>query len=127
MANKTKTKQLFFTVQRGHVAYTVEAKLANMRKAQEWVIYPIKSGDDTVMIQCSNRIAKFSLIDGKGMLSAARQNGAYGVHLMEYLGATAYQFPMELVNAILDSPVSGQYASLGSREATYIDPDLTPI
>jgi|688.fasta_scaffold364850_3 hypothetical protein len=121
----TKTKQPFFTVRRGHVAYTVEAKLANMRKAQEWVIYPIKSGDDTVMIQCSNRIAKFSLIDGKGMLSAAIPNGAYGVHLMESLGATEYQFPMELVNAILDSPVSGQFVCLGSRQATYLDPDFS--
>jgi len=116
-------EQLIYTVKRGRVAYTVDCALGNMRKSQEWVIYPVQG--DAVKIQCENRIARFSLLDGKGVISKAHASGAYGHDLSESRGAKSYQFPMALVEAINESPVSGNLVHLtATKEAQYIDEAL---
>ncbi len=117
--------QPIYKINRGRIAYTVDGAFDNMRKPQEWVIYPVQG--DTVKIQCENRIARFSLIDGKGVISKARPSGAYNIDLMESLGAKPYQFPMALVEAINESPVSGNLVHLTAISgAEYIDESLKP-
>ena len=107
--------QPIYTVSRGRIAYTVNAAFGNMRKAQDWVIYPV-SDPESVIIQCNDRIARVNLLTGSGVLSARVAGGAYSVHLC---GAPAYQFPAAFCEALMESPVSGQYAKLSSTEAQY--------
>ena len=51
---------------------TVTCKLGNMRKVQDWVIYPCGTNPETVTIQCDSRIAQLNLITGKMMLSSGK-------------------------------------------------------
>ena len=116
--------QPFYTVQRGRVAFTFDAKFDNMRKTDEWVIYPVQDVE-MVTIQCGTRIARFSLTTGKGVLSARQPGGAYNMHLSEYFGAKEYEFPKALCDAIMESAVIGTQASLGASKATYSGLSIT--
>ncbi|MGH8335626.1 MAG: hypothetical protein ACRETL_02100, partial [Gammaproteobacteria bacterium] len=50
----------------------IEAKLGDMRKAVEWVVYPKGTSDaGLLVIQADKRIAAFDPTTGKGMLSKA--------------------------------------------------------
>ena len=63
---------------------SVSLKLGNMRKAEEFVVYPASrtvGGEPLTMIQSSHRIATLDPATGKGLLSAYRANGAYFLHL----------------------------------------------
>ena len=58
-----------------------EFKLPNMRKMQEFIVYPAKSGDMSIMIQSGTRIGQINMSNGVGVMSQSHANGAYGVHL----------------------------------------------
>jgi len=58
-----------------------EFKLPNMRKMQEFIVYPVKSGDMSIMIQSGTRIGQINMSNGVGVMSQSHPNGAYGVHL----------------------------------------------
>lgn len=56
-------------------------KLGNMRKAQDFVIYPY-DGSDYILLQSDNRITRVNIRTGDGIMNAKHQpNGAYGHHL----------------------------------------------
>lgn len=57
---------------------TFEAKLANMRKPQEFVVYPRKNHADTIKIQSDKSIGQFDPVTGEGVLNT---KGQYFVHL----------------------------------------------
>lgn len=75
---------------------TVSAKLANMRKPQEFVIYPDR-GDGTVLVQSDKSIGQFDKATGKGLLNT---KGCYFVHL-HMRGVIEYQFPEDFVKACI--------------------------
>lgn len=75
----------------------VTAKLAGMRKAQEFIVYPFKLGQTRIMIQSDRAIACFDPETGQGLLNWRGSNSKYGVHLNEALGAERYQFTPEFV------------------------------
>ena len=75
----------------------VTAKLAGMRKPQEFVVYPFKLGDTSIMIQSDKCIAKFDTVTGAGWINWRGSNSKYGVHLSPALGAEPYQFTPEFV------------------------------
>lgn len=78
----------------------ITAKLGNMRKAVDWVVYPAsKTSDGTLVIQSDTRIAQFDPITGKGWLSAAKPNGAYFLHLNRFMGATEITVPADVIEA----------------------------
>ena len=82
---------------------TVSAKLANMRKEQEFVVYPFKLGEHFVTVQSDKSIGQFDIETGKGVLNT---KGSYFPHLS--FGALPYQFPPEFVMACLEAqPGSG--------------------
>jgi len=58
-----------------------DLKLSNMRKFQDFIVYPISKGDDNIMIQSSTRIGRIYMETGIGKMSQSHSNGAYGVHL----------------------------------------------
>lgn len=76
----------------------VSAKLGNMRKAQDFIVYPIQ-GSDRVVIQSDTRIAAFNPETGVGVLSEAKPNGAYFMHLS--FNTIPIVLPRELVEKIL--------------------------
>jgi len=91
----------------------VMCKLGNMRKLAEFTVYPRKPDDMFLMIQSDTRICRFDL-SGNGLLSAARQGGAYGIHLSPQLGATVVQVPADVVAACIDAaPKSGEKLATG--------------
>jgi hypothetical protein len=75
----------------------VTTKLAGMRKAQDFVVYPFKLGETSIMIQSDKAIAKFDTVTGAGVINWRGSNSKYGVHLCEALGAEPYQFTPEFV------------------------------
>lgn len=86
------------------------AKLGNMRKSVEWVVYP-KQGE-RIVIQSDKRIAEFDPATGEGVLSASHPSGAYFVHLA--IGAKPITVPSELVQEILAAqPKSGDQIGPG--------------
>ena len=63
------------------------AKLGNMRKAQNFIVYPEGGDPDLITIQSDKRICRFHKDTGKGMLSDGK-GGHPGSHrLSEFLGA----------------------------------------
>jgi len=68
-------------------------KLGTMRKAVEWVVYPIKS--DRIIVQSATRIAEFCPKTGVGRLSKSCHGGAYFTDL---IFATPIQVPQEFID-----------------------------
>lgn len=86
---------------------TIVAKLGNMRKAVEWVVYPKGSDSNDVVIQSDSRIASFDPTTGKGLLSKGVKGAAF-LHLLPALGATPVQVPPEVIQAATGAvPKSG--------------------
>jgi len=80
----------------------VTGKMGNMRKAQEWVIYPLmpNGNPNERTIQCDKRIAKVNLETGKVILSTGK-NGHNGfAHLSPMLGAVEVDCPQDLIDQI---------------------------
>ena len=73
----------------------VMAKLGNMRKPEEFIVYPNPGAK--VVVQSDHRIAAFDPETGVGTLSKYRSNGAYFLHLNTFLGATAIVVPPALI------------------------------
>lgn len=79
----------------------ITAKLGNMRKAADWVVYPASrtESDGSILIQSDTRIASFDPATGKGLLSKAKPNGAYFMHLSKFMGATEIEVPADVIEA----------------------------
>lgn len=62
-----------------------DGKFLGMRKPQEFVVYPIKAGDDAkrLLVQSDTRIGYIYLDSGNVDMSKPHVNGAYGIHLHE--------------------------------------------
>lgn len=57
------------------------AEFNGMRKPQDFIVYPVKAGDQKIVIQSVNRIGTINLTTGICFLSAPQKNGAYFSHL----------------------------------------------
>lgn len=59
-------------------------KMPNMRKEQDFIVYPIsESGDkDKIHIQSDTRFGVLDLRDGKGEMSSSQPNGSNSMSLM---------------------------------------------
>lgn len=96
---------------------TVNAKLAGMRKEQEFVVYPFNLGDKTITVQSDKAIGIFDRVTGKGLLNWRGSNSKYFPHLNKFMGAEDYQFPAEFVQACFEAqPASGDL--IGSSPIT---------
>ena len=79
---------------------TFTAKLGRMRKPDNWVVYPRKTGEKLV-VQAGAYICSFDAETGEGMLSKRQSGGAYFMHLSEAFGAKPVKVPQEVINAAL--------------------------
>lgn len=71
----------------------VIAKLGNMRKPQEFVVYPT-SDKGNVIVQSDKSIGAFDIKTGDGVLNT---KGCYFPHLNQICGAVPFTFPTEFV------------------------------
>lgn len=60
-----------------------DGKFDGMRKAQDFIVYPMKEESERAMIQSDTRIGFVDLQSGVVKLSKSHQSGAYNVHLIE--------------------------------------------
>ena len=96
---------------------TITAKLAGMRKPQEFVVYPHQKDDPTVTVQSDRAIGAFDPKTGKGVLNWRGSNSKYSLHLNAILGAEPYQFPDDFVyQCCVEQPKSGDL--IGSSAIT---------
>lgn len=60
-----------------------DGKFDGMRKSQDFIVYPVKQGDQTtaITIQSDTRIGMVHLGTGQVLLSPSRAGGSYGVHM----------------------------------------------
>jgi len=78
--------------------FHVTAKLAGMRKPQEFVVYPVQGNDpDYVKVQSDKAIGRFNRHTGAGVLNWRGSSPKYNPHLSPALGAEEYQFPRDFV------------------------------
>jgi hypothetical protein len=83
----------------------IVCKLGNMRKEQDWVIYPIDSNKPNLRtIQCDNRIARIDLETGNGYLSSPRNYPGFHT-LSPQLGATLIKVSPEIINKLKNEQV----------------------
>lgn len=96
----------------------ITAKLGNMRKAQEFIVYPAsKLLDEStkITIQSDKRIAQFDTVTGEGKLSVQRPNGAY---FHDLFFGTDVVVPQDVIAAALAAqPKSGDEIGPGVRIA----------
>jgi hypothetical protein len=77
----------------------VTAKLARMRKAQEFSVMPVEDGEELI-VQSDKSIGRFNFRTGAGVLNT---KGAYFPHLSKFLGAEPFTFPAEFVAECLQA------------------------
>ena len=58
-----------------------DGKFEGMRKAQDFIVYPMKSAEEYVKIQSDTRIGVINLDSGNVRLSPPRKGGSSTVHL----------------------------------------------
>lgn len=78
----------------------VTCKLGNMRKAQEFTLYPYTKGETTILIQADNRIARVDLVSGNALLSNGKGGHQGTVKLLPQLGATLVDVPADILASI---------------------------
>lgn len=71
----------------------VHAKLGNMRKEQEFIVYPT-SDKGNVIVQSDKSIGSFDTKTGIGVLNT---KGCYFPHLNAFCGAQPFTFPADFV------------------------------
>jgi hypothetical protein len=83
----------------------VTARLGNMRKPQDFVVYPVKPTVENpqgtrLTVQSDKSIGQFDPATGKGVLNTRR---CYFIDLLAVRGAVPFEFPKEFVKAALDA------------------------
>jgi hypothetical protein len=58
-----------------------DMKLPNMRKEQDFIVYPASEKTDYITIQSGTRFGKIEMTTGRGLMSQSHANGAYAVHM----------------------------------------------
>ena len=83
------------------------AKLGNMKKEADWIVYPSSEDATTLTIQSDHRICQFDKKTGKGMLSKHKTYSQFA-DLVGFLGATPIVVPPEIIAlAVGSQPHSG--------------------
>lgn len=96
-----------------------DGKFDGMRKAQDFIVYPMKEAETRAMIQSDTRIGWINLDTGKVMLSPPRSGGSYFVHLRLAKGAGALDAEQLLM---LKAQIMGSASGMaGTNGVVYTD------
>lgn len=58
-----------------------DGKFPGMRKAQDWIVYPMQDSSTQIKIQSDTRMASIDLDTGAARMSQPHTSGAYFLHL----------------------------------------------
>ncbi len=98
-------------------------KLGPMRKAKDWVVYPRKTGESKLVLQCDDRIALIDPDTKKGLLSKSCNYPGFAM-LSTALGAKVIEVADEVVaQALAAQPRSGDEIGPG----VYVAPEEEPL
>ncbi len=81
--------------------FHVTAKLGNMRKAQSFIVYPLKSDATHIILQSDKRVASIEIATGNGMLSDGKGSYQPFVKLSPRLGAMPITVGREFIDECL--------------------------
>jgi len=83
------------------------ARLGNMKKEADWVVYPERDAK-TITIQSDHRICRFDRTTGVGFLSKHKTNYSSFADLMPFAGAMEVVVSAEVIAAAIEAqPHSG--------------------
>jgi hypothetical protein len=115
-------------------ARTITAKLAGMRKPQQFVVYPRENSQAEIVVQSDRAIGRFDPQTRTGVLNWRGANEKRFIHLDPRLGAEPYTFPADFVaDAIANEPMPseevgpGIYVGEGVKPTTSVAPVGLPI
>lgn len=92
----------------------ISLKLGNMRKPQDFTIYPINTGDTRFNLQSDHRCVQVDMETGKGMLSKQVPNYPTFYHCAAQFGGMAVQLtPDELQELKLTAIGKGETIDMG--------------
>ena len=92
----------------------ITLKLGNMRKPQDFVVYPRNADTTVVYIQSDTRFCMFDPATGRGVLSAAHQNGSGRLDLHPSRGAMLINLsPVEVASCCSSQPKPGDQIASG--------------
>lgn len=70
-----------------------DGKFPGMRKAQDFIVYPMHDSSESITVQSDTRFGQIDLATGKAVMSAPHSNGAYAVSLqMDCMRGKAKRF-----------------------------------
>jgi len=100
-----------------------DGKFDGMRKAQDFIVYPIHNEADAqeIQIQSDTRIGRVRMSDGRVMLSPSRKGGSYGVHLM--FATHAGKLEADELLLLKAHIMSTAHGAAGKRENGFIQTD----
>lgn len=88
----------------------VYAKLANMRKPQEFIVRP--ASDGSIYVQSDKSTGRFDFRTRRGVLNT---KGTTFLHLTPMMGALEYEFPVEfVVDCLAACPALDSEEEIGS-------------
>jgi hypothetical protein len=96
-------------------------KIKGMRKAQEFIFYPVKSESIDFKIQSDTRMGKINL-KGQGLMSKPHQNGAYFLHL-QIDKLTPFVFCVEDWKKIKEAIKKTSHKEVGKKENGIVQAD----
>ncbi len=95
---------------------SITLKFGNMRKAQDFTIYPFKEGDKEIIVQSDKAIAQINPTDGEMTYNT---KGCYFPHLSKFLGAQKGQLSsLDLAALKMLVFANGEKISLGNGMVT---------
>lgn len=111
---------------KGNIMGTVsfDGKFAGMRKAQDFIVYPLKKSDllkvEYVEIQSDTRFGKIDVASGKVYLSKAKAGGAYAMDLA-LTGALADKLDAEELLMLKAAVMGDANENAGKNGLVYCD------
>jgi len=96
-----------------------DGKFNGMRKAQDFIVYPMKDETAYAKIQSDTRIGTINLATGVVMLSKPHSNGAYSVHMAEATQVCALSG--ELLLMLKSNIQSTAHGMAGNNGIVYCD------
>ena len=98
-----------------------DGKFDGMRKAQDFIVYPMHEGRQTeaAQVQSDTRIGMIHLQTGAVMMSPSRQGGSYGVHLA--FAKPAGKLSGEELLALKTAIFASAHGKAGTNGVVYTD------
>lgn len=87
-----------------------DGQFLGMRKAQDFIVYPMQDSGTTIKVQSKTRIGTIDLFNGVAAISKSYPNGAYNVHLQ------AHKLDYQMVSAEDCMILKGWIKSTGGVE-----------